>query len=1285
MAKPIVAGKLGFYYHNTGLGEKWFYDGADWVNWIDLMNANNSPLTSKGDIYTYNTDNARQAIGSNGQILFADSSSATGLDWRGLTSTDLPAHTHAYDNYSGWKIATDGTYRETIYTLDQVDFVPTAQTTISWVAGEITVGLASSGVTPGSYTATDLTVDAYGRVTSAISGTVNVGVTSVSATTPVLSSGGPTPIISMPVATGSVNGYLSKTDWNTFNGKTSNLGDITSVTISTSNGLNGGVTATSGAFSANIGIDVNAITTRELNVANAGMVGQVLRSDGDLSFSWYTLPAASAAPTLDSVIGEDPDTDKTISFDGEFFSDTITWKDSANTVPVIGGIYGDTSSATKGLKLQGQNYIEMATPLVRVIGSFEATGTSYVGDMAIYSSHILAPGSMWLDVGVLESIHIMGSTMKINDAVITLGTGLAGSTAYFSGEARAQTPGSMHLDTLINKEYADNNYMSASQNLESFTDPTWAQLDAMPIGKKFIYDSDANSLFPVVASSYGIVEKHGVDTAGEPYETYSLLWTAGSGVTYQWNGANFFGVGTLTWTKVLVDGEGGRTLSSTAANVDYDVVLANPAILDYIYYSSPAHPMKFNPSTYTLSLDNITAAGAIYVGGKASSALTIAGDANNTLTTKSYVDAATSISSDLPTITRKDAGSITIDGNPANPVSVQWDTQVISDAAFPYNSTYKDRLTVSKAGKYLITGTVTIQVHDGTGHSDTGYYVVKVLLNGATEMAYAYGKVESAPFGGPYGETIAFSVVVDMAAGQYLTVTVGTDALAATGQSVLNKSRVSMVALIGAQGPEGQGVHAGGSVGQMLTKKSGLDYDTEWKDPSGVFVRTDGGSIMTAGLKMSKSSGDVLSITSYSAVNKIRWYDPVDLMTDIATINVDIQNDHTLDLDGYSGVTVNRDNNNGRGLAIGKARPSTGRNLDVLGKSWFTGDSSFSGGTVNINGGASIIGPDGVLNVKGNSQFEGDIHMDPNSTYPTRYIHLLDGGSLGGYIKGSIDNNAASPSVRIGSGSAYLQVSHEAGYPGVSINREGEPGITGLNVHGASKFDSVVLGIAPTADLHLATKKYVDDNAGGLGSILNLTTNGDYQVLIGSGNAPYYPNGKLKLNPNTGKLTGNEATFTKVNTPIVRNRYDDILIDAGGNIPGFDTSFIYLDAYHGTKITNKGNTGGYALRVVGKTIIEGTIEADDFILSSDRRLKEHDVDLEAHRLRPVAFDWIKDGKSDIGFIAQEVEEFYPEVVITDEDGMKSLSYSKITAINAARINELEDRIAKLEELILKLI
>lgn len=56
---------------------------------------------------------------------------------------------------------------------------------------------------------------------------VNSGVLGVTATSPVASSGGQNPVISMPAATTSVSGYLTSTDWNTFNGKGN--GTVTSV------------------------------------------------------------------------------------------------------------------------------------------------------------------------------------------------------------------------------------------------------------------------------------------------------------------------------------------------------------------------------------------------------------------------------------------------------------------------------------------------------------------------------------------------------------------------------------------------------------------------------------------------------------------------------------------------------------------------------------------------------------------------------------------------------------------------------------------------------------------------------------------------------------------------------------------------------------------------------------------------------------------------------------------------------------------------------------------------
>jgi hypothetical protein len=64
-------------------------------------------------------------------------------------------------------------------------------------------------------------------------------VTSVTGTAPVVSSGGTTPAISMAAATTSVNGYLTSTDWNTFNNKGS--GTVTSVS-----GTAGRITSTGG-------------------------------------------------------------------------------------------------------------------------------------------------------------------------------------------------------------------------------------------------------------------------------------------------------------------------------------------------------------------------------------------------------------------------------------------------------------------------------------------------------------------------------------------------------------------------------------------------------------------------------------------------------------------------------------------------------------------------------------------------------------------------------------------------------------------------------------------------------------------------------------------------------------------------------------------------------------------------------------------------------------------------------------------------------------------------------
>jgi serine acetyltransferase len=166
-------------------------------------------------------------------------------------------------------------------------------------SGNVTAAgtLATVNANVGAFTNASVTVNAKGLVTAVSSGTAPV--TSVTGTSPVVSSGGTTPAISMAAATTSVNGYLTSTDWNTFNGKQAALVSGTNIkTINSTSLLGSGNIAISaspagsdtqvqynsgGAFAGSANLTFNGT-----NLTCGGTV--TANSDERLKTNWRNLP-----------------------------------------------------------------------------------------------------------------------------------------------------------------------------------------------------------------------------------------------------------------------------------------------------------------------------------------------------------------------------------------------------------------------------------------------------------------------------------------------------------------------------------------------------------------------------------------------------------------------------------------------------------------------------------------------------------------------------------------------------------------------------------------------------------------------------------------------------------------------------------------------------------------------------------------------------------------------------------------------------------------------------------
>jgi hypothetical protein len=191
-------------------------------------------------------------------------------------------------------------------------------------------------------------------------------------------------------------------------------------------------------------------------------------------------------------------------------------------------------------------------------------------------------------------------------------------------------------------------------------------------------------------------------------------------------------------------------------------------------------------------------------------------------------------------------------------------------------------------------------------------------------------------------------------------------------------------------------------------------------------------------------------------------------------------------------------------------------------------------------------------------------------------------------------------------------------------------------------------------------------------------TTGSNNIAIG------FQAGKVTFTGNPNQIGTNSLFIGTDTRPLSNGNTNQIVI--GHNALGRGSNTVVLGNDSIVKTILKGDVGigtvdpGYPLEVSGSVGGTSIYASNDIVAFSDQSVKENIRPIEnvLERIgnsRGVLYDRVDSGnKNNIGFIAQELEIAFPELVVTNENGTKAVKYQNTVAVLFEAIKEQQKQI-----------